>query len=125
MLLVEDEASVRKLVSRMLGKQGYTVLEASNGEEALHVAQEHTCKPIHLLLTDVVMPLMSSRKLVEHLAESRPEMKVLFISGYLDNSIVNHGVLDAACPFSPNPSRRMFWRARCGKYWIPHQDVSW
>ena len=102
-LLVEDEASVRKLVSRMLGKQGYTVFEASNGEEALHVAQEHTCKPIHLLLTDVVMPLMSSRKLVEHLAESRPEMKVLFISGYLDNSIVNHGVLDAGMPFLPKP----------------------
>ena len=104
-LLVEDEAVVRDLILTILQEQGYTMLEAQQGDEALALAQQHPA-PIHLLLTDVVMPGMSGRELAEQLQQLRPELKVLFMSGYTDDAVVRHGLLTAqveflAKPFSP------------------------
>jgi CheY-like chemotaxis protein len=79
-LLVEDEASVRAIAARALRKLGYTVLEASNGQEALTVAARHN--GIALVVTDVVMPVMGGSALVERLRETRPDISVLFTSGY-------------------------------------------
>jgi PAS domain S-box-containing protein len=104
-LLVEDAAAVRAVTKQVLERQGYTVLEAPNGEAALRLGQKHH-GPIHLLLTDVVMPLVSGRQLAEQLAPARPDMKVLYASGYTDDSVVRHGILEARAaylqkPFSP------------------------
>jgi two-component system, cell cycle sensor histidine kinase and response regulator CckA len=85
-LLVEDEEAVRSLSRRILQAKGYTVLEARNGREGLSVAQEYA-GPIHLLLTDVIMPQMNGRELVDRLVPLRPELKTLFISGYTNQSI--------------------------------------
>jgi two-component system cell cycle sensor histidine kinase/response regulator CckA len=90
-LLVEDEPSLRKLVRQLLRGRGYTVIEAHDGAKALDAARKHK-GPIQLLLTDVVMPGMSGRELAERLAPLRPEMKILYMSGYTDDAIVNHGV---------------------------------
>jgi two-component system cell cycle sensor histidine kinase/response regulator CckA len=101
-LVVEDEEAVRKLVDSILQKAGYTVVAALNGQEALHFCQDRT-DPIHLLISDVVMPQMSGRELANRLESLRPEMKVLFMSGYTDNAVVLHGVLDAETPFLQKP----------------------
>ena len=100
-MLVEDEEPVRKLVKDILDNNGYTVLVAGSGEEALKVCEE--CKgPIQLLITDVVMPGMSGRELVEHLTK-RPGLKVLYISGYPDDAIVRHGILEPGTNFLQKP----------------------
>jgi len=101
-LLAEDDERVRGLVRAVLEGYGYRVLEAEGGSAALSVSERHE-GPIHLLLTDVVMPKMSGRELANHLARSRPGMKVLYMSGYTDESIVHHGVLDAGTPFIQKP----------------------
>jgi PAS domain S-box-containing protein len=109
-LLVEDEEAVRDMVSEMLGESGYKVLEAKNGREALTLSKQYDGE-IHLMLTDVVMPEMSGRELAEQLTPLRQEMKVLYMSGYTDDAIVHHGVLDEGTafigkPFSPHSLAR-------------------
>jgi signal transduction histidine kinase/DNA-binding response OmpR family regulator len=102
LLLVEDEASVREFTRDILIAQGYQVLSAVDGEEALQVAKAHE-GPIHLLVTDVVMPRMSGRALANLLEPSRPEMRVLFVSGYTDDAVVRHGVLAEGIEFLSKP----------------------
>lgn len=101
-LLVEDEASVRQAARQFLLRSGYTVLEASDGEDALLVSRKHR-GPIHLMVTDVVMPRMGGPKLAERLAEERPDMKVLFVSGYAENTVLQHGKIDVATRFLQKP----------------------
>jgi len=105
-LLVEDEPSVRDVAARTLREQGYTVLEAATGDEALRVASEHGGKTIHLLLTDVVMPQMGGKVLAGRLRANRPDIRVIFFSGYPSEAIAHYGVLDPGTafllkPFSP------------------------
>jgi CheY-like chemotaxis protein len=101
-LLVEDEDGVRTLVSRILKKQGYGVLSASNGSEAIQVSQQHAGR-IDLLITDIVMPAMGGAELAQRITTYRPEVKVLFTSGYTDQAIVHHGVLTDETPFLAKP----------------------
>jgi PAS domain S-box-containing protein len=102
-LLVEDESSVRDLANRLLKQQGYRVLEAANGEEALRLAQETAGERIHLLLTDVVLPQMSGKELADQLKTFRPDLKVLYTSGYTDFAVVHHGVLNSGTHFLQKP----------------------
>jgi len=101
-LLVEDEADVRDLARDVLQANGYTVLEARHGSEALRICERHA-GPIHLMLTDVVMPGMSGRQLADRVAPLQPNMTVLYMSGYTNNAIVHRGVLDAHTAFLQKP----------------------
>jgi PAS domain S-box-containing protein len=101
-LLVENADIVRGLAHRVLLQNGYTVLEARHGEEAFLICEQHE-GPIHLLVTDVVMPGMSGRELAERLTTSYPETKVLYMSGHTDNAIVRHGVLEPDIAFLQKP----------------------
>jgi CheY-like chemotaxis protein len=101
-LLVEDDDRVRALVSNMLRKNGYTVLLASAGDQALEIAARHRGR-IHLLLTDVVMPGLNGRILSERLLAARPDTRVLYMSGYSDDAILRHGVRKAAAHFIQKP----------------------
>jgi len=101
-LLVEDNAGLRKVATRFLEPAGYTVLAAATGEEALRLLASHEA-PVHLLLSDVVMPGMSGRELAERLVRTRPTLKVLYMSGYTSDTIVQRGVLDAQVPFLSKP----------------------
>jgi two-component system cell cycle sensor histidine kinase/response regulator CckA len=104
-LLVEDEAALRRLSRRVLAQFGYTVLEAPDGEEALHLAEAYH-GPINLVLTDVVMPRLSGRDLAERVLASHPEAKILFMSGYMDDAVVQQGLQTQSIsllrkPFTP------------------------
>jgi CheY-like chemotaxis protein len=101
-LLVEDALRVRAVVREILEMSGYHVLEARHGAEALEISERHQ-GPIHLMVTDVVMPQMSGRELAQRLAPVRPDMKVLYMSGYTDDAIVRHGVLGAGMAFLSKP----------------------
>ena len=105
-LLVEDEPGVRGLVHETLRLQGYTVLEARHGIEALLTGAKHM-GPIHLLLTDVVMPQMSGPEVADKLSSVRPEMKVLYMSGYPDHPVFSQAKVKTGTdflqkPFAPN-----------------------
>jgi DNA-binding response OmpR family regulator len=104
-LIVEDEEGVRSLVRQTLREKGYHVLEACNGEEGLAVCERHP-GPIHLLLTDAVMPRLSGGVLAARVRRLRPQTKVLFMSGFTDSALVRHGVAtgEVDCllkPFTP------------------------
>jgi PAS domain S-box-containing protein len=101
-LLVEDALRVRAVVREILEMNGYNVLEARHGVEALEISERHQ-GPIHLMVTDVVMPQMSGRELAQRLQPLRPDMKVLYMSGYTDDAIVRHGVLGAGMAFLSKP----------------------
>jgi len=101
-LVVEDDGALRDLARRILRTAGYTVLTASNGGEALLLLEGHD-GPVHLMLTDVVMPGMSGRDLAARLADIRPQMKVLYTSGYTDDAVLRHGVLNEAVHFIHKP----------------------
>ncbi len=101
-LLAEDEESVRALSRFILRDCGYAVLEASDGEDALKVCAREK-GAIHLLVSDVVMPGMGGRQLAERLLALRPEMRVLYLSGYSDDAVIRHGVLEAEVNFLQKP----------------------
>jgi len=101
-LLVEDEELVRALARRTLARAGYQVLEASNGGEALLALERHQ-GPVHLMVTDVVMPGLNGRELAARLKPLRPEMKVLYVSGYTDRAIAHQGVLEPGVAFLEKP----------------------
>jgi CheY-like chemotaxis protein len=101
-LLVEDEAGVRKLIEAILRQSGYQVLEAPGANDAIRICEQYK-GPIHVLLTDVVMPGMNGREMAERLTQKRGDMKVVYMSGYTDDAIVRHGVLDKGVPFLSKP----------------------
>jgi signal transduction histidine kinase len=101
-LVAEDEQMVRVLIRKVLEQAGYTVLLAASGEEALHLAERYD-GPIHLLVSDVVMPGMNGRELMRRLVGRRPAVKVLYLSGYSDEAVERHGVLDPGTAFMQKP----------------------
>lgn len=100
--IVEDDDSVRKLASKILARAGYRVMVASNGQEALLIAEKHQ-QSIHILMTDVVMPGMNGHELAEQLLKIHPETTVLYTSGYTEDVIVHHGVIDKDLNFLSKP----------------------
>lgn len=101
-LLVEDEETVRRMTRMILQQSGYKVLEASNGLEGVSVAREHP-GPIHLLITDLVMPKLSGREMADQLRALRPRLRVLFMSGYTEDMVVQQGVESSTMDFLPKP----------------------
>jgi len=101
-LVVEDEEALREVAKRILHGAGYKVLTAKDGDEALVLCAQHASE-IHLLLTDVVMPRMSGRVLADRLTKTRPALRVIYMSGYMDDAIVHHGALDAGTHFIGKP----------------------
>jgi hypothetical protein len=101
-MIVEDEPAVRRLAKDVLVTAGYTVLEASNGKEALELSEAHD-EPLHLLLTDVVMPGMNGRDLARRMLETRPGLRVLFTSGYTDLTVVEEALADPRTAFLQKP----------------------
>jgi two-component system, cell cycle sensor histidine kinase and response regulator CckA len=101
-LVVEDESAVRSFTRMVLQRSGYQVIEAGNGEEALSLSREHTGK-IQLLVTDMVMPGMGGRQVAEALEQQRPGVRVLYLSGYTENTIAQRGALGSELPFLQKP----------------------
>ena len=104
MLLAEDEAAVRQSTRQFLSLNGYIVLKAKNGSDALAIAREYK-GTIHLMITDAVMPQMGGAKLAGELSLERPDMKVLFVSGYAETTVQRHGAIDVTTPSCRNLSR--------------------
>jgi len=109
-LLVDDEAILRRLVRKILQTHGYTVLEASRGKDAIQICQQHE-GPIHLLLTDVTMPEMNGRNLAERVTTLRPHTRVLYMSGYTDGALITpFGLITPTAfiqkPFTPDALTR-------------------
>jgi CheY-like chemotaxis protein len=103
LLVVEDEPAMRHLAASMLESQGYTVLHANNGQDALQVAHKHKGSPIRLVITDVIMPQMGGKVMAEWLKATYPDIKVLFTSGHTDDAIAHHGVLETGVEFLAKP----------------------
>jgi len=103
LLVVEDDPAVRHLAQRVLEGQGYEVLRASNGQDALHMVRDHKGAPIRLVITDVVMPLMGGKVMAEWLKTAYPDLKILFTSGYTDDALNQQGVLEPGVAFLPKP----------------------
>jgi signal transduction histidine kinase len=101
-LLVEDEPGVRAFAGEALRMQGYTILEAKHGIDAQVLSTQHP-SPIHLLLTDVVMPQMNGREVAERLLSQRPGLKVLYMSGYAEQAVINRGIMDSGFAFLQKP----------------------
>jgi CheY-like chemotaxis protein len=101
-LLAEDEESVRRLTHRVLERAGYNVLVAKNGGEAQLISEGHR-GPIHLLITDMVMPLMNGQMLADRLRAVRPDMRVLYLSGYTDSTVQRKGLLENGEQFLQKP----------------------
>jgi CheY-like chemotaxis protein len=101
-LLVEDEAAVRDTAAQILELQGYSVMQAADADEAMRICETFVHE-IHLVVSDVVMPRVSGRQLVERLRHLRPQIKVLYISGYTDDAIIHHGIVDGEMPFLQKP----------------------
>ena len=104
-LVVEDENAVRDLTVRMLKQLGYVVLAAASGSEAVAISNAYADR-IALLVTDVVMPQMSGRQVADALLTARPDIKVLYLSGYTESTVIHHGVIDGAVDFLPKPFSR-------------------
>ena len=103
LLVVEDDPAVRHLARGVLENQGYEVLLAANGQEGLHMARNHLGSPIRLVITDVIMPVMGGRVMVEWLKTTDPDLKILFTSGYTDDALAQHGVMEAGIEFLAKP----------------------
>ncbi|MGE4489380.1 MAG: response regulator [Kiritimatiellales bacterium] len=101
-LLVEDDEAVRSLLLTVLQANGYTVLAANNAEEAVQICEEYDGE-LDMLLTDVVMPKKSGPQLAEHIIKLRPNIRIVYMSGYTDDAIVHHGVLDPGTAFIEKP----------------------
>jgi CheY-like chemotaxis protein len=101
-LVVEDEGAVRAVIRRALQGAGYTVLEAGGGADAVRLAEQHA-GPIHLLVTDVVMPGLNGRQVAERVTALRPGVRVLFVSGYTDDAVIRHGLDGEGLAFLPKP----------------------
>jgi CheY-like chemotaxis protein len=104
-LVVEDDESLRTMMAGLLAELGYKVTPAANAGEALLLVEEVGLNP-DLIITDVVMPNMSGKQLVDRLQRTRPDLKVLYMSGYTDNAIVHYGILDPGTPFIQKPFTR-------------------
>ncbi len=102
-LFVEDEPAVRQLACGILGTLGYNVLRATNGQEGLDLALKHAGPPIRLVVTDVIMPQMGGKVMAEWLKATYPDLKVLYTSGYTDDALAEHGVLEPGIAFLPKP----------------------
>jgi CheY-like chemotaxis protein len=102
-LVVEDEDAVRNLISQSLQEFGYTIFSAENGTEALNLCKEKNAPSLHLLLTDVVMPDFSGVELARRIREIKPDIRTLFISGYTNDTVENHGVLREGAYFLQKP----------------------
>jgi signal transduction histidine kinase len=103
LLVVEDDPSLRHLACGVLEAQGYEVLTAANGQDALRVAREHKGSPIRLVITDVIMPLMGGKMMAEWLQTTYSDLKILFTSGYTDDALAQHGVLENGVEFLSKP----------------------
>ncbi len=101
-LVVEDDEMIRNLVRKVLRTNGYTVLVAANGGDAERVSEQHE-DPIHLLMTDVVLPGLNGREVARRVVAARPGIRVLYLSGYTDDAIVHHGVLESGVEFLQKP----------------------
>lgn len=123
-LVVEDESALRDLLGSMLTIYGYQVTLAANGQQALRLVQEQKLR-FDLLLTDVVMPGISGRVLADRLLEGQPGLKVLFMSGYADDAIMHHGVLDSDAPFIQKPFDRDNLLGKIGELLAEQQVVEW
>jgi signal transduction histidine kinase/ActR/RegA family two-component response regulator len=129
LLVVEDEVSLRNLARSVLEKLGYKVLSASNGQDGLRAAREHKGAPIRLVITDVIMPVMGGKVMADKLIADYPDLKILFTSGYTDDAIARHGVLDPEVhlllkPHTPAALARKVRELLDGPAMTPHEPAE-